>query len=205
MTDLVLDPPQTPTELAPYTPTPFRFTLAEYHRLHQQGFIPSESRVELIEGVIIQMAPVGIEHVGMTNYFSTQLSRKLQNGEILSIQNPLEMGTSELIPDVMILRPEPSYYGTRAMTAADVLLLIEVSNTTLRYDTGKKLDLYATHLIPEYWVIDVEHQAVLQYWQPVGETYTQSRTVKSREIVTSLMIPYLTVTVEELLRVLPNR
>jgi Uma2 family endonuclease len=202
MTDLVLDPAQTPTELSPYTPLPFRFTLAEYHRLHQQGFIPTESRVELIEGVIIQMAPVGEFHAGVVSDTSRRMDRLFvrENQEwIVWVQNPVMVGGSEPNPDIAILKPDPNSYRQKRVTAADTLLVVEVSESTLRYDQTTKHKLYATAEIPEYWVIDLEHGCVIQSWNPTGGVYTQTQTLKRGETVTSTQLPILSLTVDSIL------
>jgi Uma2 family endonuclease len=202
MTDLVLDPAQTPTELSPYTPLPFRFTLAEYHRLHQQGFIPTESRVELIEGVIIQMAAVGEFHAGVVDYTSSTFNRLFFRENqiwIVRTQGPIVIGSSEPIPDVAILKPDPDFYRQKRVTAADTLLVVEVSESTLRYDQTTKHKLYATAEIPEYWVINLEHGCVIQSWNPTGGVYTQTQTLKRGETVTSTQLPILSLTVGSIL------
>lgn len=143
----------------------------EYYRMAEVGLL-SQARVELIEGVIIDMAPIGSRHAGIINALNSLLVQAVSSRALICVQQPIRLSTtSEPQPDVSLLRPRADFYRGGHPTAADVLLLIEVSDATLRFDLDKKLALYAKHGIPEYWVIDAQGKQLHCMRQPAGESY----------------------------------
>lgn len=150
-------------------------TVADYHRMGDVGILKHGERVELIEGVIVDRAPIGSPHAGIVKRLIQVLARAVGDRAIVSVQNPVVLGDfSEPEPDLMLLRPSPDFYAAAHPTAADVLLLIEVADTSLRYDREIKIPLYARHGIPEVWLIDVESKKIAIYTQPSGERYSQA-------------------------------
>ncbi len=114
--------------------------LAEWHRMGEAGIFPPESRMELINGEILHMAPIGFNHAGHVNRLNSFLTLLTHGQAIVSVQNPVQLGNlSEPEPDFVLLRPESSFYSTRHPKAEDVLLLTEVSDSTLRFDRTQKM------------------------------------------------------------------
>src|ERR1700753_2546815 len=134
-----------------------RITVDEYYRMAGGGGLPPDSRVELIEGEIIDMAPIGSQHNSVVARLSSLLHDAIKNSAIVWTQSSVRLSSiSEPQPDIAILRPRGDYYSARHPYAEDMLLLIEVSSTTIRYDTQVKVPLYARYGVPEVWVFDLE-------------------------------------------------
>src|SRR5690606_41478239 len=116
-------------------PKRHRITADEYHRMAEVGLLAPDARVELIEGEIIERAPVGREHSSVVDQLNRLFVRAVGDDAIVRVQGSIRLGTlSEPEPDLVLLRPSPDFYRSRFATAADALLVIEVSDTTLRYD-----------------------------------------------------------------------
>lgn len=149
-----------------------RLTVEEYHRMGEAGVLAPDARVELIEGEVIDMAPIGSRHASVVNRLNDLLMRAVQGRAIVQVQGPVRLSDrSEPEPDVALLRPRADYYRDALPTPADMLLLIEVAESTQRYDRTVKAPLYARHGIPELWVIDLENALVHFYRRPEGDAY----------------------------------
>jgi len=132
-----------------------RITVDEYYRLAAVGLLAPDARVELIQGVIVDMPPMGARHAALVSRLHTLLERAAGDLAIVRCQLPLRLDAfSEPQPDLALLRPREDFYEQQHPTAADALLVIEVSETRLRYDTHSKAALYARHGVPEFWIID---------------------------------------------------
>src|SRR5215467_3550089 len=106
------------------------FTADDYHRLAEVGILTEDDRVELIDGEIIKMSPIGSRHVACVNKLNTLLSQRVGNAGIVSVQNPIGVDEySEPEPDIALLQPRPDFYSKSLATAGDVLLVIEVADT----------------------------------------------------------------------------
>lgn len=148
--------------------------LAEWHRMGEAGIFSPDSRMELIEGEILHMSPIGFNHAGHLRRINTVFTFLVADKAVVSIQSPVQLGDlSEPEPDFALLRPEPSFYSTRHPNAADVLLLVEVSDSTLRFDRNQKLRLYASHNISEYWIVNLIDNCLEVYRQPQDGDYLQ--------------------------------
>ena len=133
-----------------------KFTREEYHRLAESGILREEERVELIEGDIVPMVPIGPEHATQTLGLYERVRRLFGKGYHVRIQCPLALGESEPVPDVAVVKGELTDYQHAHPTHA--VLVIEVAPSSLSYDRTVKRSLYAKGNIPEYWIIDVEHR-----------------------------------------------
>src|SRR5437763_5948302 len=130
--------------MAAAKPMPRLFTVDEYNRMGKAGILTEDDRVELIEGEIIQMPPIGSRHASCVGYLTSELAFALRGRAILYVQNPFELSShSEPEPDLSVLRLRDDRYVRHLPTADDVLLIIEVSDTTLAFDQRVKLPLYA--------------------------------------------------------------
>jgi Uma2 family endonuclease len=127
-----------------------RLTVSEYHKMGEAGILGPHTRVELIDGEIIDMAPIESRHAGTVNMLVERLGKATGDRAILAVQNPLVLNDYwEPQPDVMLLRLRPDHYRNSHPGAADVLLLIEVAESSAGYDRNAKLPGYARHGIPE--------------------------------------------------------
>jgi Uma2 family endonuclease len=135
--------------MAAVNPSKHLTDVDEWHRMGAAGVFADNNHIELIDGEILEMAPIGFNHAGHLKRLNNQFFSLLQGRVILSVQDPLQLSRfSEPEPDFMLLKPNTDFYSTRHPNADDVLLLIEVSDTTLAYDQNTKLHLYARHNIP---------------------------------------------------------
>ena len=157
----------------PQAPTRHRLDVDAYYKMAEAGILTQPHRVELIDGEIFDIAAIGSPHAAVTNRLVRSFAQAAADGRTLvSVQNPLRLdGYNEPQPDFMLLRPRADDYHGGHPNAADVLLLVEVSESSLAYDRGTKLALYARFGVPEVWIIDLPGAAVEVYREPAGDAY----------------------------------
>jgi Uma2 family endonuclease len=150
------------------------FTVSDYYRMAQAGILRPEARVELIEGEIIDMPPIGSRHAGTIDHLSGILREQAAGLALVRVQHPVALSDySEPEPDIALVQPRTDFYKSAHPGPDDVLLIIEVADTTLRLDRKIKAPLYARHGIPEYWVIDLERDELERYRDPHEVTYAR--------------------------------
>jgi Uma2 family endonuclease len=155
------------------TPRPHRLTVADYYRMAEVGILAPDARVELIDGEIIDMVPPGSSHAAAVDRLTKILVTAVGDGAIVRIQNPVRLGAySAPQPDVALLRYRDDFYDERLPQAADVLLVVEIAVTSLRFDQHTKGDLYAAHEIPEFWLVDVSGKRLVRQRAPREGAYT---------------------------------
>lgn len=153
-------------------PKKHRLTVDEYYRMAEMGLLAPDARVELIEGEIIDMAPMGSDHAGVVNGLARRWFEAVGQRAFVRVQSAVRLDTaSEPEPDLAIVLPRDDDYVTAHPSAADVLLLIEVADTTLRYDRDVKVPLYARHGIAEVWVVDLRNRELRWYRSPQAGGY----------------------------------
>jgi Uma2 family endonuclease len=151
-----------------------RFSVEQYESMAGTGLLAPDARVELIEGVVVDMAPIGSRHTGTVKRLIRAITSAVGVRAILQVQDPLRLGDfSEPEPDLALLKPREDFYTGATPTAADALLVIEVSQTSAAYDRDIKLPLYAAHGVPEVWIIDLDAALVRLYRRPEGDRYTE--------------------------------
>ncbi len=162
----------------------------------EAGVFAPEARFELIEGEIIEMAPIGSPHAGTVAILDRILARAAGDRAIVWVQNPLRLGERSMPqPDLALLTPRTDSYRSSHPTAADVLLVVEVSDTTLQFDLSTKIPLYARAGIAEAWVVDLEKRAVRVYRDPDPAGYRMSFTASGDETVSMRALTGVAVTV----------
>ena len=201
MTTLQSRPRSKQGTAAPLEPGRRRFTAAEYHRMGRAGILGPEERTELLEGEIVVMAPIGGRHMACVNGLARRFILRLGDRVIVSIQNPVRLAPgSEPQPDLALLRPRPDDYGTGLPGPADILLVIEVADSTLRYDRDRKLPLYAAAGIPEAWIVDLRRRRVLVYRAPANGRYADQTEAGRDAVLSPLAFPDLALPVAEIIR-----
>jgi Uma2 family endonuclease len=176
------------------------FTVDEYHRMAQAGIFAEDDRVELIDGEIVQMAPIGNRHAACVRRLNRLFSRLVGEQAIVDVQNPVRVGEqSEPQPDVVLLRPRPDLYGGFHPGVEDVLLIVEVAETSADYDRGVKVPLYARFGIPEVWLVDLGGDAMEVYRTPSAEGYQTRQALRRGERLTPLALPNLDLAVNDIL------
>jgi Uma2 family endonuclease len=177
-----------------------RFTVEEYYRMAEVGILGPEDRVELIEGEIIQMSPIGTHHATCVNALTRRLLQAVGDRAVLSPQNPVRLlRDSEPQPDVVLLRPPERRYWEHTAEPPDALLVVEVSDTSYRYDRYVKLPLYARAGIPEVWIVDLAHAVVEVFREPGPAGYTFAQRVERVGTIAPAAFPDAVVTVAEIL------
>ena len=145
-------------------PKRHRITVHDYHRMGEIGVFAPDARVELIEGEIIDMAPIGNDHQSIVDQLTRALVLVVGDRAIVRVQGSIRLSQwSEPEPDVVLLKPRSDFYRSEFALGTDTLLVIEVSDTTLKYDRDIKVPLYARHGVPEVWVVDVNGNALFVY------------------------------------------
>jgi Uma2 family endonuclease len=165
-------------------------TAQEYLRMGEAGVFAPDARLELIEGEIVEMAPIGSRHAGAVKILNRLFSHLVGDRAIVSVQDPLVIGDRSVPqPDLALLKPRADSYSGAHPTPADALLVIEVADTTLVFDLGTKVQLYARAGIAEAWVIDLQDRAVRVFRDPSANGYRTSFTVSGEQSVVAASLP----------------
>jgi Uma2 family endonuclease len=177
-----------------------RFTTAEYARMAEAGVLGEDDRLELIEGEILELAPIGYGHAACVRRLTGLFSRLLGDRVQVSVQNPIDLDAhTQPQPDIALLDARDDFYSSAHPTAADILLLVEVAETSGDYDRQIKVPLYARHEIDEVWLVDLRQRRVIVYCDPSADGYRTARIFQSSDAVSSAAFPDLGVTVADIL------
>jgi Uma2 family endonuclease len=161
---------------------PRRWTFEEYLRLAEEGIIGYDERTELIDGEIVPMSPTGRRHKAVALHLNTWLNQLLAGRALVSMQDTLRLAVNAAPePDITVLRHRADFYLDQEAGPADVLLVIEVAESSLSLDRGVKRDLYAAAGIPEYWLVDLRRGAVVVYRAPADGDYREERQYRPGE------------------------
>jgi Uma2 family endonuclease len=181
-------------------PTRHRLTAKEFHRMAEAGILHENDRIELVEGELIDMAPIGGNHAGIVAQLNAWLTGAAAGRYIVFPQNSLALSEhSEPQPDLTLLKPRDDYYRSALPTPSDVLLLIEVSDTTVEFDRNTKAPLYARSGIPEVWLVNLRDQVVEVLREPTAQGYVRNTRVVRGQRLASLAFPDLVLPVDDLL------
>ena len=184
----------------PLTRTRHRFSVDEYQQMIESGILSENDRVELIHGEIIEKMPIGPKHSGGVIKLTQTFSRILMDSVLISIQNPVVLADSEPEPDVTLLKPRDDYYASAKPTAADVLLLVEIADSSLDFDHDVKLPMYAQAGIREYWLINLDEDCLEVYRQPTAQgEYARIQTFRRGQSVELEAFPGLSIPVDQLI------
>jgi Uma2 family endonuclease len=181
-----------------------RFTVDEFQRMAQAGVFDEDDRLELLDGEIIQMNPGGRRHVAMVNRLTRLFARVLGDRALISVQNPLVLDpAAEPQPDLVLLRPREDDYEAGLPTGADALLVVEVADTTLGYDTTRKARAYARGGVPVVWVIALgrtgARDRMLVLADPTGEGYNTRTDVRRGDVLSIPGLPGVSISISEFL------
>lgn len=166
----------------PEWPRRHRITVSDYYRMGDAGLFAPDERVELINGEIVDMPPIGSPHASVLEHLAAILSAAVGNRTIVRQQLPVHLTEdSEPQPDIALVRPRQDRYRSAHPRPEDVILLVEISGSTLRYDRETKVPLYARCAIPEAWVIDVRRSKVHFYRDPRDGRYAVASTSDLRD------------------------
>jgi Uma2 family endonuclease len=176
-------------------------TVDEFEALAKGQGWDEDGRVELLDGELVWMSPVNDPHIGCVNRLTDLFGHRYPaDMPLVSVQNAIRAGQhDEPQPDVALLRPRADYYGTAKATPPDVLLLVEVSDTTLRTDLGRKARIYANAGVHEYWVLDLNNGAVYVHRSPSNGAYSTREVLGPADHLSADFAPSVQFIVAELL------
>ena len=194
MTTPVASPP------AAAVPTRRRFTVAEYYALADIGILSENDRIELLDGDLIVMPPIGDWHAGGVKLFANTMLPQLQGRAMIAVQDPVRLDEhSEPQPDIMLLQWRDDFYRSGHPAPGDVLLLIEVADTSVGYDRNAKLPVYARAGIPEVWIVNRPARRIESYSDPSGSAYSTVRHFSPGETVAPQAFPDITLAVDRII------
>ena len=175
--------------------TRHKISADDYYRMIDAGILGSEDKVELIEGEIIDMAPIGQDHEAAVNGMNRALVLACGDKAIVSVQNSIRLDASSVPqPDFAVFLPRADFYRTGTRPGpAETLLLVEIAKTSIRYDRRVKLPLYARAGIAEYWIADLGKNLLDAYRHPDGERYTERKTYGPSDSLPLVLAPDIVV------------
>lgn len=176
------------------------FSVIEYDRMISAGVFSADDRLELIDGEIVEMSPIGTRHAACVCKLTQCFSSRLGDRALLSVQNPVEIGGwSKPQPDIVLLAPKTDYYVSESPTPKDLLLLVEVADTSRDFDTRVKLPLYANGDVTEVWLIDLTAEEIAVCTQPIEGSYHSRRSFRRGDAITPTRFPDVSFPVDDLL------
>jgi Uma2 family endonuclease len=166
----------------------------------ETGILTEDDRVELIEGEIVEMSPIGSRHAACVNRLNMLLSRQAGHSFIVSVQNPIIVSDySEPEPDLAVLRLRADYYEQELPQSADVLLVVEVADTSVEVDRSVKVPLYAQSGIPVIVLVDLPKELIEAYLQPANGQYQSIKTFRRGDFFQLDVLPQLSLSVDDIL------
>lgn len=172
----------------------------EFYQMARAGIFTEHDRVELIEGEIVEITPIGSRHGACVDRTAYLFFQKLGGKAIVRVQGVVRLGKhSESQPDIALLKHREDFYSETQPGPHDLLLIVEMADTSQEYDRGIKVPLYARHGIPEVWVIDLQSETVRTYRTPAGENYQEIRRFGRGETISCFFLPELQLAVDEVL------
>jgi len=175
-------------------------TVADYHRMGEVGILTEDDRVELIEGELAAMSPIGSEHAGTVNALTRQLVLAAGNRGVVAVQNPVQLDDlSEPQADFAVRKPRSDDYRRATPRPDEVLLLIEIADASLAHDRTVKRALYARHRIPEFWIVNLAAGEVDVCRSPSGDHYASVSRVGRADVLEPELLPGARIPVAALL------
>jgi Uma2 family endonuclease len=176
------------------------FTTDEYYRMAEVGILTPEDRVELIEGEIVRMSPIGTRHAACVTRAGEIFTLKFHGRAIVTVQNPAHLNQyNEPQPDILVLKPRSDYYASKHPSPEDTLLLLEVSDTTLKFDISVKTPIYAATGISEVWVADLRNNLIRVFRDPLAGQFQTILTFNAEDHLSILAFPDVEFKVSDLI------
>lgn len=179
---------------------PKRFRVEDFRRMSEVGILPEESGWEIIDGFLIDKITIGSRHASTVKRMNRKLMRLLGDNAIISVQDPIHIDDyNEPEPDIALLKPREDFYAESHPAPQDVLLLVEVSDSTVEYDREIKKSIYAKAEIAEFWLVNLKESTIECYTQPKNGNYRLAQIFETGEMVQSKTIENLKLKVKEIL------
>ena len=179
---------------------PKRFRVEDFRRMTEAGILPEESGWEIVDGYLIDKMSIGSKHASTVKKLNRILTNLVKDNAIVSVQDPIHINDyNEPEPDIALLRPRDDFYAKSHPLPDEVLLLIEVSDSTIEYDREIKKTLYAKAGIAEFWIVNLKDNTLEVYSQPKNDNYRLARILEPGEDLRSESIENLTLAIDEIL------
>jgi len=178
----------------------FRLNVSQYHQMSEAGIFSENDKVELINGEIIEMSPIGRRHTACVNRLNSVFSQLLGKKVIVAVQNPILLNNlSEPEPDIALLQPRADFYESGHPQPQDIFLLIEVADSSLEYDRDVKIPLYASSGITEVWLVDIYEQVIIVYRYPSENGYSDIQKLSRGEKMSIQAFSEINLVVDDIL------
>jgi Uma2 family endonuclease len=182
------------------SPSRHRFTVSDYYRMAEIGVLTEDSKVQLVDGVIFDMPPIGPGHASSVERISEMFRGRLGADFQVRVQNPVDIGpNSQPEPDVVVVPRRDDYYRDGHPTPVDVLLLIEVADSTLRFDRSTKTRSYARAAVVEYWIANIVGDEVIVHRDPARGRYRSVQVMKRGDTIRPLAFPDVSISISDVL------
>ncbi|MBI4754201.1 MAG: Uma2 family endonuclease [Betaproteobacteria bacterium] len=176
-----------------------RLTVSDFRRMAEAGVLGEDDRVELIEGELFDMAPIGSRHASIVDFLAERFTLGAGGRVLVRVQGPLEVSpNNEPAPDLLLLKPRPDRYRDALPQASDALLVVEVADSSLARDRDVKIPLYARHAIPEAWLVDVQSRCLTVFRDPRPAGYRRAMEFASGTVAPQCL-PDVSIDVADLL------
>lgn len=177
-----------------------RFTVEEYYRTTEAGILAHDDRVELIDGEIVAMAAIDSRHAAGVDRVNYVLAQRLGGRALIRVQNPVRLGQySEPQPDIALVRPRPDFYAFAHPSPRDVLLIIEIADTSVGFDRDVKIPLYARAGIPAAWLVDLTDDGLTVYRQPTSQGHGDVQPVQRGQPLAMTAFPDIALLADDIL------
>lgn len=188
-----------PMNVSQETVRKHRLSVTDYRRMGEAGILAPDARVELIDGEIIDMPPIGPTHASIVDRLTERFVLAAGGRAIVRVQSPIELSDfSQPEPDIALLVPRADFYAAALPRPSELLLVIEVADTTLRHDRDTKLPLYARHGVPEAWLIDMQGAKVTLHREPDEHGFGYGETLGDLRAVSPLRLDGVQVDLSDL-------
>jgi Uma2 family endonuclease len=175
------------------------FTVDEYYRMAEVGILKPDDRVELIDGEIIEMSPIGNRDAGCVNRLNHLFTSTFKSRVVVSVRHPMRLNKyNEPEPDIALLRPRSDFYASKTPAADDLFLIVAVADTTLAYDRNVKVPRYAAAAVPETWIVNLRDDRLLVYRDAVAGACNTSLVLRRSESVSASETPDIVFAVDDL-------
>lgn len=176
------------------------FDVDEYHRMAQAGILSEDDRVELVDGEIVAMRPIGPRHNAAVNRANRMLVSAVGEAAIVQVQGSVRLHRfAEPQPDLVLLRPRADFYAPALPGPSDILLVIEIADASVEYDREVKARLYAQAGVPEYWLVNLDDRSVVCHTDPQGDAYRTTRRAGASDTIAPAALPDVAIPVTHLL------
>ena len=176
------------------------FSADDYQLLGREGILTEDDRVELIEGEIVLMSPIGSRHAACAKMLSAEFSDRVGGRAVVSVQDPIRLGDdSEPQPDIALLRTRDDFYSEAHPGPDDILLVVEVADTSLERDRKKTAEHYAKHMIPEVWIANLPEDCVERYRDPSEHGYADVSRYARGDAISPQLLPDVELQVDSIL------